>query len=222
MIYKIVIVDDHTLVSSAIRGMVDNIADCEVLYEVTNGQELFNRIENKKNIPDLILLDINMPVMDGFETMKKLHTEHPDIRVLGLSMNDDEASYMKLITLGANGFLSKVAKEEELQTAIHTVFAQGYYYTEEIANSLFRSIHSKKEAPTVLISDREKQLLSYICTEKTYQEIAAEMFLSPKTIDGYRNSLFQKLGIKSRVGLAMYAVREGYYDPASENNTQTD
>lgn len=212
MTHKIVIVDDHTLVSSAIRGMVENIAQCEVMYEVTNGQELFNRFENKRNIPDLILLDINMPIMDGFETMKKLHAEHPDVRVLGLSMNDDEESYMKLITLGANGFLSKVAKEEELQTAIRTVFEQGYYYTEEIANALFRSIHSKKEAPTILISDREKQLLGYICTEKTYQEIAAEMFLSPKTIDGYRNSLFQKLDITSRVGLAMYAVKNGYFE----------
>lgn len=209
--YKIVITDDHKLVSNAIRGMVENFPNCDVLYEVSNGQELLKRFENKSNIPDLVLLDINMPIMDGFETMKNLHKSHPDVRVLGLSMNDDEASYMKLIELGANGFVSKVAGEDELRTAIDTTIENGYYYTDKIANALFKSIHTKKEEAKILISDREKQLLSYICTEKTYQQIAAEMFLSPKTIDGYRNSLFQKLDITSRVGLAMYAVKNGYY-----------
>ena len=212
MIHKIVLVDDHRLIASAIKGMLDHFPKCEVLYEVENGAELFKRFENKRNIPDLILLDINMPVMDGFETMKKLHADFPDVRVLGLSMNDEEESYMKMIELGAHGFLSKTAKADELEKAIHSVFENGYYYTEKIANALFKSIHSKKEENAILISEREKQLLSYICTEKTYQEIAAEMFLSPKTIDGYRNSLFQKLDIKSRVGLAMYAVKNGYYE----------
>lgn len=209
---KIVIVDDHKLVSNAIRGMVENFPNCEVLYEVPHGQELLIRFENKRNIPDLVLLDINMPIMDGFQTMKKLHKDYPDVRVLGLSMNDDEESYMKLIELGANGFISKVADEDELRLAIDTTMSNGYYYTETIANALFKSIHSKKKEESILISEREKQLLSKICTEKTYQEIAAEMFLSPKTIDGYRNSLFQKLDIKSRVGLAMYAVKNGYFE----------
>lgn len=211
MTYKIVIVDDHTLVSSAISEMVDNIHMCEVLYEVENGKELFRKFENKRNIPDLILLDINMPVMNGYETMDKLHKEYPEVRVLGLSMNDKEDSYMKMIELGANGFLSKVSKRKDLEHAIKTVFEQGYYYTDEIANALFKSIHSKREKPKVLLAPREKQLLSYIGSEMTYQEIAAEMLLSPSTVDGYRNSLFQKLDIKSRTGLAVYAIKEGYF-----------
>ncbi len=213
MIYKIVIVDDHAIVASALSELVENITICEVLYEVSNGQELFKRFENKRNVPDLVLLDINMPVMDGFATMEKLHKEFPEVRVLGLSMNDQEENFMRMIELGANGFLSKSAKKSELELAIQTVFEQGYYYTDRIANALFRSIHSKKEKTKILLSKREKELLSYIGTEMTYEQIASKMFLSPSTIDGYRNSLFQKLEIKSRVGLAMYAVKEGFFKP---------
>jgi len=207
---NIVIVDDHPLVASAIRGMVDNFPKCSILFEVRNGQELLNRIAKPKNIPDLILLDISMPILNGFETMKILHKEYPDIKVLGLSMNDDEETFLKLLELGANGFISKTAEESELHNAINEVLKKGYYYSENVTQALFHSMQSKKE-PAIFLSEREKELLSYICTEMTYQEIASQMFLSPKTVDGYRNSLFRKLDIKSRVGLAMYAVKNGYF-----------
>lgn len=209
---SIVIVDDHAMVSRAFHSMISDFRNCRVLYEVRNGQELLQRFENKKQIPDLVLLDINMPVMNGFETMKALHSNYPEVYALCLSMNDDKESFLKMIELGAHGFISKIASEKDLEEAIHDVMDKGCYYTPEMANMLFRSMSSKEEKKEDILSDREKQFLTYVPTELTYQQIAAEMCLSPKTIDGYRNSLFQKLNIKSRVGLAMYAAKNGYYD----------
>lgn len=208
---RIVIADDHKLVSSAFCTMVSDFKKCNVLYEVKNGKELLERFKNKKLIPDLVLLDINMPIMNGFDTMKSLHENFPEVYVLCLSMNDDRESFLKMIELGAHGFISKIASEKDLEEAIHQVMDKGCYYTPEMADMLFRSMSQKKKAKQEILSDREKQFLTFVGTELTYQQIAHEMCLSPKTIDGYRNSLFQKLNIKSRVGLAMYAVKEGFH-----------
>ena len=211
MKYKVVIADDHAMVCSAFTSMVNNFHTFEMLYEVHNGKQLLDKLRFVINVPDLILLDINMPEMNGFETLKVLQEKYPDIKVIGLSMNDEEESYMKFIKLGGNGFVSKVASKDSLHEAMKSVIEKGYYYTEEMTNSLFREMKSPKKTETILISEREKELLKWIGTDLTYQEIAEKMFLSPKTIDGYRNSLFQKLDLKSRTSLAMYAVKHGYY-----------
>lgn len=211
MTYKTVIADDHSLVCSAITSMVNDFENFEMLYEVNNGKELLSRFRFTADIPDLILLDINMPIMDGFETLKVLQKDFPDVKVIGLSMNDDEKSYMKFIELGGNGFVSKVAKKDMLKEAMTSVVEKGYFYTEEMTNSLFRKIRSDKNEDKILISKREKELLKWIGSDLTYHEIADRMFLSPKTIDGYRNTLFQKLDIKSRTSLAIYAVKHGFY-----------
>lgn len=211
MTYKTVIADDHSLVCSAITSMVNNFPKFEMLYEVNNGKELLERFRFVNNIPDIVLLDLNMPIMDGFETLKVLQKDFPDVKVIGLSMNDDEKSYMKFIELGGNGFVSKVSKKDILNEAMTSVMEKGYFYTEEMTNSLFRKISNKNEEDQVVISKREKELLKWIGADLTYQEIAEKMFLSPNTIDGYRNSLFQKLDIKSRTSLAMFAVKHGYY-----------
>ena len=168
-----------------------------MLYEVHNGKQLLEKLRFVVNIPDLILLDINMPEMNGFDTLKELQERNPDIKVIGLSMNDEEESYMKFIRLGGNGFVSKVASKDTLHAAMNSVIEKGYYYTEEMTNFLFREMKAPKKSNIVLISDREKELLKWIGSDLTYQEIAEKMFLSPKTIDGYRNSLFQKLDLKS-------------------------
>ena len=211
MKYKVVIADDHALVCSAFTTMVHNFNNFEMLYEVHNGKQLLEKLRFVVNIPDLILLDINMPEMNGFDTLKELQERNPDIKVIGLSMNDEEESYMKFIRLGGNGFVSKVASKDTLHAAMNSVIEKGYYYTEEMTNSLFREMKAPKKSNIVLISDREKELLKWIGSDLTYQEIAEKMFLSPKTIDGYRNSLFQKLDLKSRTSLAIYAVKHGCY-----------
>jgi DNA-binding NarL/FixJ family response regulator len=208
---RIIIVDDHTLVSNAIADLIEGFETYEVIHQVGNGKELLEKLQNEKNIPDIILLDVNMPVMNGFETIEKLQQDFPNIHVLALSMNDDEETIIKMMKFGACGYISKLVKEEELMLALETVVKQGYYYTNEVTNLIVGNFKQKNTKPEIQFTDREKELLEYISTELTYKEIAERMFLSPKTIDGYRDDLFQKLNIKSRVGLAVYAMKNGFY-----------
>jgi DNA-binding NarL/FixJ family response regulator len=210
--YSVVIADDHEMVASAIQSMIEGFKTCEVGYRVSNGKELMTKLRGKGEIPDLILLDINMPVMNGFVTMQAIHEEFPEIMVLCLSMNDDRESFLRIIEAGAHGFISKMAKPKDLEKAIESVMVRGCYYTDEMAEMLFRSLRHSNDNEAVALNDREEELLGYICSEMTYQQIAEKMFLSPKTVDGYRTTLFQKLEVKSRVGLAMYAVKHGYHE----------
>ncbi|MBK7691274.1 MAG: response regulator transcription factor [Bacteroidetes bacterium] len=208
---KIIIVDDHTLVASTIADLIDSFDSYTVTHQLRNGKELFEKLAVTGNVPDIILLDINMPIMDGYQTMEKLQAQYPDLLVLALSMNDDEASIIKMMKLGASGYISKIIKEEELITALDSVARKGYYYTDQVAHLLASNFKQKKNIPTVHFTERELELLSYIATELTYKEIAEKMFCSPKTIDGYREDLFLKLQVKSRVGLVVYAIKNGYY-----------
>lgn len=208
---KIILVDDHTLVRNAIADLIEGNPAYSVTHQVGNGKELFELLENPNSHPDIILLDVNMPVMDGFTTMEKLSAEFPSIHILALSMNDDDETIIRMMKLGACGYISKLIKEEELILAIDTVVKKGYYYTNEVTNLIVGNFKQKNNKDEIQFTEREKELLQYICTEMTYKEIAEKMFLSPKTIDGYRDDLFQKLNIKSRVGLAVYAMKNGYY-----------
>jgi DNA-binding NarL/FixJ family response regulator len=192
---KIILVDDHTLVRNAIADLIDSLPDYTVTLQVGNGKELFEKLENSKNIPDLILLDVNMPIMDGFATMEKLQAEFPTINVLALSMNDDDETIIKMMKFGACGYISKLIKEEELVIALDTVAKKGYYYTNEVTNLIVGNFKQKNNKDEIHFTEREKELLSYICSEMTYKEIADKMFLSPK----------------SRVGLAVFAMKNGFY-----------
>jgi DNA-binding NarL/FixJ family response regulator len=212
--YSIIIVDDHAMVAEAIRSRVEAFSRCAVLADLRNGKELLNHLAQAKNIPDVVLLDVNMPIMDGHVTMKRLKSEHPTLRVLVLTMEDDEKTFLKMISAGANGLISKSAHAAELEKAIYQVMEKGNYYAAEMSDVLFQALRSDDEDAALQFSNSELELLKHIGKDLTYKEIADIMCVSPKTVDGYRNSLFQKLGVKSRVGLAMYAVREGYYKHA--------
>ncbi len=209
---SIIIVDDHKLVSKAIAELIEGFKTYTILFDLNNGQELIEKFKNRKNIPDVVLLDVNMPVMNGFETMEILHRDFPEVKVLALSMNDDEETIIRMIKLGACGYISKLIDDVELKTALDTVVEKGCYYTDAVTNSLVNSLKTEQvKANKIKFSDREEELLKLICTEMTYKEIADKMYLSPKTIDGYRDALFQKLQVKTRVGLAIYAIKNDYY-----------
>lgn len=211
MTYKIVIADDHKVVATAFKKLVHSFPKCEVLYTVSNGRELLTKFNTPRNIPDLVLLDISMPIMDGFKTMKALQKEYPHLKVLGLSMAENEAAFIKLLELGAHGFVSKMADEKELLHAIQSVMSKGKYYSDEVTDALVRQLKEKGLENEMLITKKEKELLSYIGTELTYVEIATKMNVSAKTIDGYRTSLFKKLNVHSRTTLALYAFANGYF-----------
>jgi DNA-binding NarL/FixJ family response regulator len=207
---NIIIVDDHTLVANTIADLIESFETYTVTHQLRNGKELFEKLAYKSTLPDVILLDIHMPIMDGYQTMEQLQREYPDLKVLALSMNDDEESITKMMRLGACGFISKIITEDELIMALDQVVQKGYYYTDQVARLLAHNFNKKSSKPELIFTGREAELLSYIATELTYKEIAEKMFCSPKTIDGYREDLFNKLQVKSRVGLVVYAIKNGY------------
>ena len=214
MKHSIVIVDDHILIAKAIGSIMSNFADFEVLYECENGKELQNKFTSKDNIPSIVLLDVSMPVMNGFETSKWLRENHPNVLVLALSMQDDEQSLLKMIKNGARGYLLKNVSPAELENALKTIINNGYYYPEWASSIVYSNMmnNAQNEETKTLsldLTEREKEFLKLCITDMSYKEISEKMFCSPRTIESYRNNLCEKLNIKTRVGLAVYAIKTG-------------
>lgn len=210
-IKNILIVDDHLLFASSLEKLIHTFDGFQVLYKASNGIDLQAYFKQYKKRPDVILLDVNMPVMDGFETVTWLKENYPEIRVLVLTMEDDEDIMIKMIRGGANGYLLKDINPENLKSALNEVIDKGFYYTEQI-NEILLDIIQGKGKPNQKSPFKENEIIfiKLACTEKTYKEIADEMCLSPKTIDGYRQELFSKLNIKNRVGLVLYAIKNNF------------
>lgn len=200
---KIIIVDDHTLFSHSLRGLIDSLGDFVVLEMLKNGRELVDFYNTSAERPDIVLLDIRMPVMDGIEAMSWLKKNHPQQRVLALTMEHEEEIMIKMIKSGCRGYLLKDIEPEEFRNALEEVMHSGYYLKDEIMEALD---HSEASKPFSLTA-REIEFLHLVCTERTYKEIAEEMHLSPKTIDGYREQLFGKLNVKSRTGVVLHAIK---------------
>ncbi|MCP1384730.1 response regulator transcription factor [Runella salmonicolor] len=212
MKYKVVVVDDHLLIAKAIAAMVQEMKDFEVLYEAENGSVLLQKFKTRENIPDIVLLDISMPIMNGFETAQWLHDHYPGVKILVLSMQDDEASLIRMIKLGAKGYLHKNVHPAELEKALINLIERGMYFPQWATAVFFQTIAGpppKESSKDEKLSNRELEFLHHVCSELTYKEIADLMCCSPRTVEGYRDALFEKLNIKTRVGLAMYAVKIG-------------
>jgi len=210
---SIVIVDDHILIAKAITSIIANFSDFEVLYECENGLELQEKFKNTKNIPNIVLLDISMPILDGFETANWLKEYHPEVLILTLSMQDDEQSVIKMIKNGSHGYLLKNTHPTDLEKALNKLVKEGFYYPDWASKLVFASLGggtNNNSYPTIKLSEREKEFLKYTITEKSYKEIADLMYCSPRTVESYRDSLFEKLELKTRVGLAVYAIKNGF------------
>lgn len=212
MKHSIVIVDDHVLIAKALRGIIANFEDFEVWYECENGKELQGKFLSQNKVPTIVLLDISMPVMDGFETALWLKDNYPDVLVMALSMQNDDESVIKMIKNGAKGYLLKNTHPADLEKAMKSMITNGYYYPEWAASKVFASMGavSKTINDEIRLTEREKELLKYSVTEMSYKEIAEKMFCSPRTVESYRDSLFEKLELKTRVGLAVYALKNGF------------
>ena len=213
MKHTIAIVDDHSLIADFLSDFISEFMEFEVLFTCINGMEFQNKI-NDGLIPDIVLLDISMPVMDGFETSQWIKNFYPDMKVLVLSMESDEQSLIKMIKNGAKGYLLKNIKKNELKKALIELINRGYYFPEWVGNKVILSVGSDgiESSNKIILTDREKEFLRYVATDLTYKEIADKMCCSPRTVENYRNSLFEKLDVKSRVMLAVYALKNGYAD----------
>lgn len=208
---RIVIVDDHVLIAKAIANIIEDFEGFEVDFVCENGQEL-QKLFNKNSPPDIILLDISMPVMDGFETALWLKETYPEVLIMALSMQDDEQSLIKMIKNGAKGYMLKNIHPNELQNALIKLKNEGSFFpiwaTSKVMTSITDNTINAIEKSN--LTEREKEFLSFTATEMNYKQIADIMCCSPRTIENYRDSLCDKLEVKTRVGLAVYAMKNGY------------
>ncbi|NND63829.1 MAG: response regulator transcription factor [Flavobacteriaceae bacterium] len=212
MKYSVVVVDDHILLSQAIGGLVEAFEQFTVLYTCKNGQELLEKFKNPKNIPDIVLMDVNMPILNGIETTAHLYEHYPQVKVLALSIEEDEGTILKMLRAGAKGYLMKDVKKSELYTALLEVIEKGFHHTNTVTKVLVDSL-SEKENSQAILKERELEFIKHACTEMTYKEIADVMFLSPKTVEGYRNAIFEKLNLRNRTGLVIYAIKNKIFVP---------
>lgn len=208
---NVVLVDDHNLLRNGLANLIESFGEYKILFEAENGNDFINKLSLYPS-PHAVLMDINMPGMDGYEACLWLKNNRPEIKVLALSMYDNESSVIRMFKAGAKGYILKDCDPVDLKTALCSLVTKGFYYSEMVTGKLIRTINSMDGAEgdiknVVQLNDREISFLKFVCSEFTYKEIAEKMFLSPRTIDGYRDDLFQKLNVKTRVGLVMYAIR---------------
>lgn len=208
--FTVVVVDDHTLLSQAIQTMVNTFEKFNVLYTCKNGQELLEKFSDYNHIPDIVLMDINMPIMNGVEATEWITKNHPKVNVMALSVEDEEYTILKMLKAGAAGYLLKDTEKDVLEKALIEIAENGFYHTKSVTTILMNSF-SGNEVKEIEITDKERKFLKLSCTELTYKEIADQMNLSPKTVDNYRNSLFSKLNVKNRVGMVTYAIKNKIY-----------
>jgi two-component system, NarL family, invasion response regulator UvrY len=209
---KVALADDHILLRNALAALIDGFDGCRVINQSGNGKEIINAI-TQGVIPDVIILDLNMPEMDGFETSAWLNKNFPQIHILMLTMYDSELSLIRLLQTGVKGFLKKDIHPSELKFAIHSVMKSGFYYSNHTTGKLVSLFRNNQEGSlrlqNAMLSEQEIDFLKLACSDLTYKEIAQKMGLNPRSIDTLRDHLFIKLDVKSRVGLAMVAIRNG-------------
>lgn len=213
---NLALVDDHNLLRQGLVEMLTKNPAFRVVLEANNGRDFISQLGTLPTPPDLVLLDISMPIMNGFETALWLKQNCPKIKVVALSMSDQESAVIRMIQNGAKGYVLKDAEKEELYEVIERVMTQGFYYSDLVVSALSNSMqspHGMLQHSSDLINPRELEFLRLICSgDLTYKAIADKMNLSERTIDGYREALFEKLGVKSKVGLVLYAMRNGLLD----------
>ena len=209
----IALTDDHILLRNGLANLLEEL-DYEVLFQADNGKQLIEKLKTHP-APEVMLMDINMPQMDGYAATLWLKENHPTTKVLVLSMLDDEASLIRMFKNGAHGYILKDCHPDELESAISAVLKKGFYHSEIIGEKLIRAIHNLDEinhsmqAEKVRLNDKEMEFLKWACTELSYKEIADKMKVSPRTVDGYRDALQDKLDCKGRVGLVLWAIKQG-------------
>ena len=211
--HSIVIVEDHTLLSHALESLVNSFEKFKVLYTCINGRDLLNKLHDISQKPDIILMDVNMPVLNGINATQFVKKEYPSIDVVALSVEENEETIIQMLQAGACSYLVKDVEKKILETALLEVIYNGYYHTTKVANILVKLLNPNRRAYRNALKDRELEFIKYACSELTYKEIARKMFLSPKTIDGYRSNLFQKLNTRNRVGLVIYAIKNKIFTP---------
>lgn len=209
---KVAIADDHALFRAGVKTALSTKKDVELVAEAENGMQLLNLLKHIE--PDVILLDIQMPIMDGIATLPEIRKSYPQVKVIILSMHNDHSMISKLMEIGANSYLTKNSDSETIYQAIKTCYEQEFFFNELTNKALLTGLRTRKTEPDALIdaqlSDKEIRILKLMCEEKTTKEIADIVDISPRTVEAIRDKLKTKTGAKSMAGLVMYAVKKGF------------
>lgn len=196
--------------------LLRDMSDVQVIFECGNGEELLTGLRD--NPIDIVLLDLEMPVMNGLEALSHLRKEHPGVKVIVLSTHNKESFIALAMDTGAAGYMLKSADTDEIESAIRSVQESGYYYSDRVSHVMLHNVVTKQPVKPVFLevdplSDRELEVLRAICQGLTNTEIAGKLFISPRTVEGHRNNMLLKTGAKNTAGLVVYAMTKGYYFP---------
>lgn len=207
-----IIADDHQIFRQGLKFSLSKDKALQCIGEAGNGTELMQLLQSTR--PDVILMDLKMPEMDGLEATKQVREQYPDIRIIVLTMYDDENFIIHMLDIGANSFLVKNAEPEEIQMAMHSVYENEYYFNDLVSKTMLKTLVQKNKGvprfkKEVQLNDKEVDVLRLICDEHTNTEIAAKVYLSPRTIEGIRAGLLEKIGVRNTAGLVLYAVKHG-------------
>ncbi|HEX2608587.1 MAG TPA: response regulator transcription factor [Flavisolibacter sp.] len=215
-IIKVAIADDHALFRTGVKTSLTGRKDIQMIAEAENGMQLLNLLKHIK--PDVILLDIHMPILDGYSTLPEIKKLYPEMKVIMLSMNNDPSIITKMMEIGANSYLTKESDSETIYQAIRTCYEQEFFFNDLTNKALLNGLRMKKPqdsmGPEVQLTDKEITILKLMCEEKSTKEIADMVDLSPRTVEAIRDKLKTKTGVKSMAGLVMYAVKAGIVEQA--------
>lgn len=203
------IADDHKIFCDSLASLINDLEGFNVIWTAQDGIKTVEKFQQSTQIPDILLLDINMPGKTGIEVAEWLFKNHPDVHILALTMESDEASVIKMLQFGVKGYLLKNIGAEELFNALQSVVRYGFYYTPLISKQIGSQVAKRTGNTVPELKEREKELLQYMCTDLSYTEIAEKMFLSESTVDTYRGRLFEKFNVKNRIGLLLKASNMG-------------
>jgi DNA-binding NarL/FixJ family response regulator len=216
-VIRVAIADDHALFRAGVKTSLSSRKDIQMVAEAENGMQLLNLLKHIQ--PDVILLDIQMPIMDGLQTLPEIKRLYPDVKVIMLSMHNDHSVITRMMEIGANSYLTKDSDSEMIYQAIRTCFDQEFYFNDLTNKALLNGLRMKRpveqEVPDVSLNDKEVTILKLMCEEKSTREIAVAVDLSPRTVEAIRDKLKTKTGAKSLAGLIMYAVKAGIVEQTS-------
>lgn len=216
MMVRLALADDQVLFRRGLAMLLADMADVRIVLECANGEELLASL--RSDTVDIVLLDLEMPVMDGMAAMKRIREEHPQVKVIVLSMHDQEKFIVHLMELGANGYVLKTAEPDEIEDAIRAVAATGYHFSPMVSRVMLHGLVKKEKVKPTFddvdpLTERELEVLRLICLELTTTEIAGKLFLSPRTVEGHRNNILLKTGARNTAGLVVYAMTKGIHMP---------
>ncbi|MFD2567148.1 response regulator [Pseudotenacibaculum haliotis] len=220
---QIVIADDEQLFRKGMRFLLERDEDFEILFEAGDGQELVDRLKSSEEKPDIILMDLKMPNLNGVEATKIIHKDYPDVKIIALTSYGGKSFIINMIDVGASSYLLKNTSPKDVIFTIKEVNEKGFYYNEKVMKMIHENLLSssgkkiRSDLDKKLLSKREIEVLELICAEYTTNEIAEKLFISPRTVDGHRNNLLLKTGSKNVAGLVIYGIQKKLVELSSSD-----